>query len=99
VMPTTATAASYDDVIAPPELLEKVQGVVQNIPLDAFKRDKRLKAIRNQYKEEPNQRRLAEELDEFFVENELYRDVPHPKTTLEQVREEELQLIAYEVFG
>jgi hypothetical protein len=40
----------------------------------------------------------VETLDEFFIENELYRDIVMPKTTLEQIRAEGLRLIAYEVF-
>jgi len=38
-------------------------------------------------------------LDEFFVENELYRDVVIPKSTLEQIRAEDLRLVAHEIFG
>jgi len=78
---------------------ERVQSVVSNVPLDAFRRDKALKKIRDQYKQTQSQPLLIEALDEFFIENELYRDVVEPKTTLEQIRSEELHLIAYEVFG
>jgi hypothetical protein len=46
-----------------------------------------------------NQQELVEALDAFFIENELYRDLPIAKTTLDQVRIEDLKLIAYEVFG
>jgi hypothetical protein len=81
------------------DLRERVQRVVQNIPLDAFKRDKTLKVIRETYKQGQNQQQLIEALDEFFIENELYRDVPETKTTLEQVHAEDLALIAYEVFA
>ena len=35
----------------------------------------------------------------IFIDNELYRDVVEPKSTLEQIRAEELHLIAYEVFS
>jgi len=78
---------------------ERVQSVVSNVPLDAFRRDKALKKIRDQYKQNQSQPLLIEALDEFFIENELYRDIIEPKTTLEQIRSEELHLIAYEVFG
>ncbi len=77
----------------------RVQRVLANVPLDAFRRDKDLKQIRDEYKQTQNQPVLVELLDEFFVENELYRDVVEPRTTLEQIRAEELRLIAYEVFG
>jgi len=86
-------------MVAPEALREQVQSVVENIPLDAFKRDKRLKEIRDAYAASQNQRQLVEALNEFFLESELYRDVPVIKTTLEKIHEEDLQLIAYEVFG
>ncbi|MEL7591851.1 MAG: helicase-related protein, partial [Anaerolineaceae bacterium] len=96
---TTAEVAAADALVAPEDLRQKVQEVIQNISLDAFKRDKTLKAVLANYRDDQNQRALVEALDEFFVENELYRDVIMPKTTLEQIRTEDLQLVAYEVFG
>lgn len=80
-------------------LRERLQGVIQNVPLEAFKRDKTLKAIRDEYRQTQNQGALITRLDEFFIENELYRDVPQTRTTLEQIHAEDLTLIAYEVFG
>lgn len=77
----------------------KVQHVAQNVPLDAFKRDKELKAIREAYKQTQDQSALIETLDVFFIENALYRDIAEPKSTLEQIRAEELRLVAFEVFG
>lgn len=97
LMPADVTAA--DDLIALRETREKVQQVVENVPLDAFKRDKRLTEIRQQYKSDQNHRVFVLALDEFFIESELYRDVPVVKTTLDKIHEEELQLIAFEVFG
>jgi len=96
---TTADIAAADDLVAPEDLCQKVQEVIQNISLDAFKRDKTLKAVLANYRDDQNQRVLVEALDEFFVENELYRDVIMPKTTLQQIRAEDLRLVAYEVFG
>jgi superfamily II DNA or RNA helicase len=88
-----------EEMVAPEALREQVQSVVENIPLDAFKHDKRLKEIRDAYVASQNQRQLVEALNEFFLESELYRDVPVVKTTLEKIHEEDLQLIAFEVFG
>ncbi|MEL7591656.1 MAG: helicase-related protein, partial [Anaerolineaceae bacterium] len=96
---TSAEIAAQDDLVAPEGLRQKVQQVLQSVSLDAFRRDKTLKTILSQYRDDQNQRALVEALDEFFVENELYRDVIMPKTTLEQIRTEDLQLVAYEVFG
>jgi len=80
-------------------LRERTQSVLQTVPLDAFRRDKKLKAIRDTYRQTQDQRRLISELDEFFIENDLYRDAVEPKSTLEQIRAEDLQLVAFEVFG
>jgi hypothetical protein len=95
----TISPHSQDEMDALALLRDKVQRVVQHVPLDAFKRDKTLKAIRDAYKETHDQLGLVEALDEFFIENELYRDVPETKTALEQIHAEDLQLVAYEVFG
>jgi hypothetical protein len=96
---TSAEIAAPDDLVAPEDLRQKVQQVLQSVSLDAFKRDKTLKAVLVNYRDDQNQRALVEVLDEFFVENELYRDVIMPKTTLEQIRAEDLRLVAFEVFG
>jgi superfamily II DNA or RNA helicase len=80
-------------------LREHIQHVIQNVSLEAFKRDKVLKAIREDYRQTQSQQALIEALDEFFIENELYRDVPKSQTALEQIHAEDLVLIAYEVFG
>jgi superfamily II DNA or RNA helicase len=81
------------------DIRARVQGAIERISLDPFKRDKRLKEIRKVYTASRNQHQLVQDLHEFFVDNELYRDVPIVKTTLEKIREEDLQLIAFEVFG
>ncbi|MBZ0276214.1 MAG: helicase, partial [Anaerolineae bacterium] len=80
-------------------LRERIQQVIQNVSLEAFKRDKGLKVIREDYRQSQSQQTLIEALDEFFIENELYRDVPKSRTALEQIHAEDLVLIAYEVFG
>ncbi len=67
--------------------------------LEAFKRDRNLKAILNAFKASGDQHRLAGELDAFFVENDLYREMAPVKNTTQQIREEDLHLVAYEVFG
>jgi superfamily II DNA or RNA helicase len=94
-----ANSVSEEERMKQQVLRERVQRVVQNVPLEAFKRDKTLKAIRDAYRQEQNQQALMVKLDEFFIDNELYRDVPESKTTLEQIRAEDLELIAYEVFA
>ena len=94
------TGTTTESTLADEEIRQQVQRVVQNISLDAgFKRDKRLKQIRQDYQSHQNQRLLVEQLHLFFIDNELYRDVPVEQSTLEQVHEESLQLVAWEVFG
>jgi superfamily II DNA or RNA helicase len=90
---------SEADQINSETLYAQVKVVVENIELEPFKRDKQLKTLLDEYRITNNQRQLIESLDIFFLENDLYRDIPVTKTALEQVKEEELQLIAYEVFG
>jgi superfamily II DNA or RNA helicase len=79
-------------------LRERVQYVVDNVPLDAFKRDKTLKSILEMYKQTRSASALVEALDEFFLENALYQEVPAPRMPLEEIKIEDLKLIAYEVF-
>jgi len=79
-------------------LQDKVRSVLQGVPLDAFRRDKELRAIQNSYRETQDVAALVRALDVFFVENELYRDIA-PKTTLERISAEDLRLVAYEVYG
>jgi len=93
----TATLPEEQDAFE--TLRQRVQNVIQHVPLEPFKRDKTLKGIRERYQRNQNQQELVEALDAFFIENELYRDLPIAKTTLDQVRIEDLKLIAYEVFG
>ncbi len=78
---------------------EKLLNVIRNAALEAFKRDRNLKVILNRFKAMGNQHTLADELDSFFVENDLYREMVPIKSTSQQIREEDLHLVAYEVFG
>jgi len=97
---TLVEATSTEDDPAPLQALrEKVQQAIQQVSLEAFKRNKTLKGIRETYRAGQSQAMLIQLLDEFFIENELYRDVPTSSTPLEQIHAEDLTLIAYEVFG
>lgn len=77
---------------------DKVRSALGSAPLDTFRRDKKLKSIRTRYAETQDAVAVVAELDEFFIENDLYREVA-PRNALEQVKAEALKLIAYEVFG
>jgi hypothetical protein len=80
----------------PDELRARIVQALRHVPLNPFQRDPNLKAIRRGYKESQSLLTLAEQLDAFLVENELYREVIEP-SVLEQIKEEDLQLICYEV--
>ncbi len=94
----TSLFGSPEDNVVPDEVRERVQNVTQNVSLEPFRRDKTLKAIASQYKDTHDQNQLVAALDVFFIENYLYREVTLPRATLEEIHEEDLRLIAYEVF-
>ena len=93
--PSLFGAAEVDAV-----LHDKVLAVVQdpNISLDTFKKDKRLKALRQAFTDGGDLGQFVADLDQYFIDNNLYRDVT-PKTTLELLHDEDLQLVAYLVLG
>ncbi len=80
----------------PDELRRRVSQVLMQVPLRPFQRDPKMKAIRAAFKETGSVLTLAEQLDAFFVENDLYREIIEP-TVLEQIKEEDLQLVCYEI--
>ncbi len=77
------------------DLRERLSGVLEEISLKPFERDPALKAIWQQFQKSGDLRALADDLDAFFVENELYRDMA-PPALLERIRAEDLQLVCYE---
>jgi superfamily II DNA or RNA helicase len=80
----------------PDELRQRVSQVLMNVSLRPFQRDPTIKAIQAAVKDNGSMLALAEQLDAFFVENELYREVIEP-TVLEQIQEQDLQLVCYEI--
>ena len=87
------TSAESDELVT---LAEKVHRTLQEVPLEAFRRDKTLKAILAQRKDDPIA--VLHDLDQFFIDNDLYREVA-PRVTLQRIEESDVRLIAYEVFG
>lgn len=79
----------------PEELRGRLNQVLEEIPLKPFERDPTLKSIWANFQEDEDASALAESLDAFFVEHELYRQIVKP--TLEQIEAEDLQLICYEI--
>ncbi len=79
-------------------LRKRVTDTLQTVSLDPFRKDTHLKAIQSSYHKQQDTLTLIRALDELFIENDLYREVARP-STFEQVKAEELELVAYEVFG
>lgn len=80
----------------PDEIRQRLNQVLENASLKPFERDPKLKRIRKEYDETKDLLALANALDAYFVENALYRDAA-PLTMLEEVKQEELQLVCYEI--
>jgi len=88
-------ALNQEDIAqeVPEELRQRLNQVLEDIPLKPFERDPILKGIWRDYQESQDLSGLAEALDGFFIEHELYRDVLRP--TLERIKEEDLRLVGY----
>ncbi len=82
----------------PEELRQRLNQVLENTPLRPFERERALKQIRKDFEDTGDVLALANSLDAYFVENGLYRDTA-PLTMLEQIKQEELQLVCYEVLA
>jgi hypothetical protein len=86
---------SLTDSSIPPELLQRLSQVLEEASLKSFERDLALKTLWEEFEATKDVQALAESLDAFFVENELYQEAT-PPTVLEQIKKEDIQLIAYE---
>ncbi len=80
----------------PDEIRQHLNQILENASLRPFERDPKLKRIRKDYDENQDLLALANALDAYFVENALYRDTA-PMTMIEEIKQEELQLVCYEV--
>ena len=88
-------ALNQEDIAqeVPEELRQRLNQVLEKISLKPFERDPILKGIWRNYQETLDPSVLAETLDQFFVESELYRDVSQP--ILERIKGEDLRLVGY----
>lgn len=80
----------------PEETRKRVNGVLEGVSLKPFEREPHMKRIRKEYEENKDLLWLANSLDAYFLENGLYRETA-PVTMLEQIKQEELQLVCYEI--
>ncbi|MCT7971121.1 helicase-related protein [Laspinema olomoucense] len=80
------------------DISEQIIAAITTANLSAFERD--IRRIWDRFKESKSLAELAADLDEFFVENELYRETeedPQLKT-FKMVQREDIQLVCYEWF-
>lgn len=77
-------------------LRQKVGQVLLHKSLHPLRNDPSLKTVQATYKQTKNALVLAEQLDAYFVEHDLYQEVAEP-TILEQIKAEDLQLVCYEL--
>lgn len=88
-------ALNQEDIAqeVPEELRQRLNQVLEDTPLKPFERDPILKGIWRDYQGTQDLLALAEALNGFFIEHELYRDVLRP--TLERVEKVDLKLVGY----
>ncbi len=79
------------------DLHRRLSRALEEVPLKPFERDPELKALWRDFQEQRDAKALAERLDEFFAAHELYREAP--PSTLEQIKAEDLRLVAYFVLS
>lgn len=82
--------------VVPEELQTRLIQALRHTELTAFQRDPALKRIRQDYRQQQNPRLLAEQLDAYFVTNDLYREIIEPHLA-EEIKAEDLELICYEL--
>jgi hypothetical protein len=80
----------------PEETRQRVNQVLENTSLKPFERDPKMKRIRKEFDNTKDLLALANALDTYFLESGLYRESV-PFTMLEQIKQEELQLVCYEI--
>ncbi|AUS35852.1 helicase (plasmid) [Microcystis aeruginosa NIES-2481] len=72
--------------------------VINTVNLKIYERD--IKTIWDKYVQKQDLNTLIAELDEYFVDNDLYHEIEEKKeeNTLKIIREEDIQLVCYEWF-
>ncbi|MDQ5823404.1 MAG: SNF2-related protein [Chloroflexota bacterium] len=80
----------------------RLMAMVQEVPLRPFERDPDFKAILDKYAQDEDILAFVTDLDAFAVEQELYAGLDNTegaRPTLEAIREQDVQLICYELFS
>jgi superfamily II DNA/RNA helicase len=70
--------------------------VIEEADLETFKNDDEFKALMDAYEQDKNVVSLAEGLEGFFVENDLFVETESDEVTVETLEKNELELVGYE---
>jgi len=79
-----------------PDQLRRFCGVLEQVSLRPFERDRTLKALVKSYQSGSDFAQLVTDLDSFFTENGLYQESDVDIETAEAIKEEDLRLVCYE---
>ena len=82
------------------ESLDRVLTIISQESLRTYESD--IKNIWNQYKENRDKPKLIDQLDQYFVANQIGEDLLsqlEPETSLETITREDIQLVCYEWFN
>jgi SNF2 family DNA or RNA helicase len=79
-----------------PDQLRRFNGVLEQISLRPFERDRGLKALVKAYEGGSDFAQLVADLDSFCTENGLYQESDVDIVTAEAIKEEDLRLVCYE---
>ncbi|GHO51454.1 helicase-related protein [Ktedonospora formicarum] len=79
-----------------PDQLRRFNGVLEQISLRPFERDRSLKVLVKAYQVNEDFTQLVLDLDSFFAENGLYQESDVDIVTAEAIKEEDLRLVCYE---
>ena len=79
-----------------PDQLRRFNGVLEQVSLRPFERDRSLRALVKVYQESGDFAQLVTDLDSFFTENGLYQESDVDNVTAEAIKEEDLRLVCYE---
>ena len=89
----------FDNQPIDEEAKARILKVISTVNLRIYERD--IKGIWDSYTDQKDLNALVSELDEFFVEHDLYHEIEEEKeeTPLKVIKEEDIQLVCYEWFN
>ena len=101
--PVTRASVSEQAVTQTGEALtDRLKAVLQEIPLKPFERDPALREVLDNYSQTNNIQALVDDFDTFAAEHELYDNLGTTTTgrsSLEGIKEQDLELVCYELFS